>query len=65
MNSSLEMSHLAGTTAANKVVSRGTSVGDGTSKLAFGVEDDSVSTRGAAGKDTVGPRIAMSKSIYI
>jgi hypothetical protein len=40
-------------------------VGDGTSKLAFGVEDDSVSTRGAAGKDTVGPRIAISKSIYI
>jgi hypothetical protein len=39
-------------------------VGNCTSPLAFGVEDNSVSTGRASGKDTIGPRIATSVSIY-
>jgi hypothetical protein len=59
-----EESCLAGATAANKVVSRSSGVGNGTSPLAFGVEDDSVSTRRATSKDTTGPETALLITIY-
>lgn len=54
--------YLIGTRAANKVVSRSASVGDGASIFTISVEDDSVSARRATSVDAVAP-VYMSESL--
>lgn len=52
--------NLGSTGATDKVVSRGSGMGDGASPDTFGVEDDSVCARRATGENTASPRCFVS-----
>lgn len=51
---------LGSTGATDKVVSRGSGVGDGASPDTLGVEDDSVCARRPTGENTASPRYRVS-----